>query len=101
MKIKKIGFVAIPVTDMKGAREFYEGVLGLEESTRFMDGKWIEYDIGDDTLCIASISNTWTPSDQGTEAALEVENFDEAIATLRAKNARIAWGNRSKARAVT
>lgn len=24
-------------------------------------------------------------------AALEVENFDEAIATLRAKNARIAW----------
>ena len=91
MKIKKIGFVAIPVTDMKRAREFYEGVLGLKESTRFMDGKWIEYDIGNDTLCVANISETWTPSDQGTGAALEVENFDEAIATIRARNAKIAW----------
>ena len=90
MKVKKIGFVAIPVTDMKRAREFYEGVLGLKESTRFMDGKWIEYDVGDDTLCIANISETWTPSDQGTGAALEVENFDEAITTMRARNAKIA-----------
>ena len=29
MKIKAIGFVAIPVTDMERARSFYEGVLGL------------------------------------------------------------------------
>ncbi|PYL94805.1 MAG: glyoxalase, partial [Verrucomicrobia bacterium] len=29
MKIKNIAFVGIPVTDMKRAREFYEGVLGL------------------------------------------------------------------------
>ena len=90
MKVKKIGFVAIPVTDMKRAREFYEGVLGLKESTRFMDGKWIEYDVGDDTLCIANISETWTPSDQGTGAALEVENFDEAINQLRSQGVPFA-----------
>ena len=79
MKIKEIGFVAIPVTDMDRARKFYEGVLGLKEIGRFMDGKWIEYGIGKDTLCIASISDTWTPSDQGTGAALEMEDFEEAI----------------------
>jgi predicted enzyme related to lactoylglutathione lyase len=83
MKVREIGFVAIPVTDMERARKFYEGVLGLQESGRFLEGKWIEYGIGKDTLCIASISDTWTPSDQGTGAALEMENFDEAIAELK------------------
>ncbi len=91
MKVKEIGFVAIPVTDMDRARAFYEGVLGLKETQRFMDGKWIEYGIGKDTLAIASINDTWTPSDQGTGAALEMENFDEAIAELRKANVKFAW----------
>ena len=90
MKIKEIGFVAIPVTDMERARRFYEGVLGLKESGRFMDGKWIEYGVGKDTLVVASISDTWTPSDQGTGAALEMEDFDEAIKQLRAANVKFA-----------
>ncbi|MEY2558642.1 MAG: hypothetical protein QOE34_2067 [Verrucomicrobiota bacterium] len=90
MKVKEIGFVAIPVTDMERARKFYEGVLGLKESGRFMDGKWIEYGIGKDTLCVASISDTWTPSDQGTGAALEMENFEEAIAELKKANVTFA-----------
>ena len=32
MKIKEIGFVAIPITDIPRARKFYEGVLGLQVS---------------------------------------------------------------------
>jgi predicted enzyme related to lactoylglutathione lyase len=83
MKIKEIGFVAIPVTDMKWARSFYEEVLSLKMSEEMMGGKWIEYAIGDDTLAIANVSDTWTPSDQGTGAALEVEDFDEAIKRLK------------------
>lgn len=83
MKIKAIGFVAIPVTDVKRARSFYENVLGLEVSDEMMSGKWIEYAVGDDTLAIANVSDEWTPSDQGTGAALEVEDFDEAIRRLR------------------
>jgi predicted enzyme related to lactoylglutathione lyase len=90
MKIKEIGFVAIPVTNMERARKFYEGILGLKESGRFMDGKWIEYGVGKDTLAIASISDTWTPSDQGT-GALEMEDFDEAIAELKKANVKFAW----------
>ena len=83
MKIKEIGFVAIPVTDIKRARSFYEKILGLRPSDEMMGGKWIEYAVGDDTLAIANMSETWTPSDQGTGAALEVENFEEAIKNLK------------------
>ncbi len=83
MKINAIGFVAIPVTDIKQARSFYEEVLGLKVSDEMMGGRWIEYSVGDDTLAIANVSDTWRPSDQGTGAALEVEDFDVAICRLK------------------
>ena len=90
MKIKAIGFVAIPVTDIKRARSFYEEVLGLRTSDEMMGGKWIEYAVGDDTLAIANVSDSWTPSDQGTGAAFEVEDFDDAIRRLKDRHVRFA-----------
>ena len=90
MKIKAIGFVAIPVTDINRARSFYEEVLGLKASDEMMQGRWIEYDVGDDTLAITNVSDTWTPSDQGTGAALEVESFDDAIKRLNDRHVRFA-----------
>jgi len=83
MKINEIAFVGIPVTDVRRARKFYEEVLGLAVSDEMMGGKWIEYTVGDNTLAIADVGEQWKPSDQGTGAALEVENFDEAIKQLR------------------
>jgi predicted enzyme related to lactoylglutathione lyase len=83
MKIKAIGFVAIPVTDVPRARSFYEQVLGLKVSDEMMSGRWVEYSVGDNTLAIVNVSDTWTPSDQGTGAALEVEDFDVAIRRLK------------------
>jgi predicted enzyme related to lactoylglutathione lyase len=90
MKIDSIAFVGIPVTDIKRSREFYEGVLGLKVSDEMMGGKWIEYAMGDDTLAIANVGEQWTPSDQGTGAALEVEDFDEAIRRLKDRHVRFA-----------
>ena len=90
MKISSIAFVGIPVTDIKRSREFYEGVLGLKVSDEMMGGKWIEYAVGDDTLAIANVGEQWTPSDQGTGAALEVEDFDEAIRRLKDRHVRFA-----------
>ncbi len=90
MKVKEIGFVAIPVTDMERARDFYEGVLGLKVAEEMMSGKWVEYAVGDDTLAIANVSNSWRPSDQGTGAALEVEDFDDAIMRLKERDVRFA-----------
>jgi predicted enzyme related to lactoylglutathione lyase len=90
MKIKKIGFVGIPVTDIGRARKFYEEVLGLKVSEEMMGGKWIEYSVGDDTLAIANVGEHWRPSDQGTGTALEVENFDEAIKRLKDRQVSFA-----------
>jgi len=83
MKVNNIAFVGIPVTDVRVARKFYEEVLGLAVSDEMMSGKWIEYPVGDNTLAIANVGEQWKPSEQGTGAALEVENFDEAMKQLR------------------
>jgi len=83
MKAKKIAFTGIPVTDMKRARAFYEGVLGLEVSSEFGEGIWIEYEIGSDTLAIGSVGDQWKPSEDGTSVAIEVEDFENAINSLK------------------
>ena len=90
MKIKNIAFVGVPVTNVKRARDFYEGVLGLTPKDEMMGGKWIEYAVGDCTLAIANVGEQWKPSNQGSAPALEVENFDEAIEELRRRNIKFA-----------
>lgn len=86
MKINALAFVGIPVTDMRRARSFYEGVLGLKLCQEMMSGSWVEYALGNNTLAIASVGPEWLPSDQGTGAALEVEHFDQAIKWLKDRN---------------
>ena len=83
MKINGLAFVGIPVTDMPRARAFYENVLRLAVSEEMMGGKWVEYSVGNNTLAIASVGPQWLPSDQGTGAALEVEDFAETINYLK------------------
>ena len=90
MKITDIAFTGTPVTDMKKARAFYEGVLGLVPGVKF-EGEgycWIEYEIGPgkNTLGISTATPQWQPSPQGTTLGFEVEDFDATIAHLRANN---------------
>ena len=90
MKITNLAFVGTPVTDMKRARSFYEGVLGLKVSEEMMGGKWVEYGLGNNTLAIASVGDQWVPSDQGTGAALEVDAFEETIKYLKDRQVTFA-----------
>jgi predicted enzyme related to lactoylglutathione lyase len=89
MKIKNIAFVGIPVTDMKRAREFYEDVLGLQPDPEMTGEHWTEYSMGEGTLAIACVGEQWKPSNDGTSAALDVENLEEAIA--RFEERKIAY----------
>ncbi|MFO0775739.1 MAG: VOC family protein [Nitrospiraceae bacterium] len=91
MKVLEIGFVCYPVTDMKRARTFYEGVLGLKESRFFGDDKqgFVEYDIGPGTLALGNGVAEWKPADGGGCAALEVDDFPSAIAQLKAAGCRM------------
>jgi len=85
----ELAFCCYPVTDMARARGFYEGVLGLAAArvTDTPDAKWVEYEFGPYALAIGSAPG-WNPSADGCTAALEVEDFDEAIGHLRANHVK-------------
>jgi predicted enzyme related to lactoylglutathione lyase len=88
--VTEIAFTGYPVTDLLRARAFYEGLLGLKTGATFEhEGKgWIEYDVGLATLAITNLSADWKPSTSGPAVALEVADFETAVATLRAAGVR-------------
>lgn len=92
MKVIEIAFTGYPVTDLKRARQFYEGALGLTVSTIFGDENtaWVEYDIGPGTLAIGNIAPEWTPSPGGGSVGLEVDDFDGAVKRLKQQGVRFA-----------
>jgi predicted enzyme related to lactoylglutathione lyase len=89
MKVIEIAFTGYPVTDLKRARQFYEGALGLKSSRVFGDDKeaWVEYDIGPGTLAISNFAPDWKPAAGGGSAGLEVDDFDAAIGSLKKSGA--------------
>jgi len=98
IKIKEIAFTAYAVSSIPKARAFYEGVLGLTPSSEYpikdeneKEG-WVEYNIGSGTLGIGCSPDFWKPSQDGASMALEVENFDEAVAYVKEKGVPIVMG---------
>ena len=87
--IKEIAFVGSPVTDIKKAREFYEGVLGLRPTTTDPEAKWIEYEIGTGTFGIGDYGDTWRPSTGGTMAAFESDDVDALMARVKESGATV------------
>jgi predicted enzyme related to lactoylglutathione lyase len=87
--IREIAFTGTPVTDMERARAFYEQTLGLRPSEDMAGGKWVEYSVGGGTFAITTINaGKWTPSDQGTAIAFEVDDFEKANARLKQRGTR-------------
>jgi predicted enzyme related to lactoylglutathione lyase len=78
LKVTELAFCCYAVTDIKRSRDFYEGVLGLKPTT-ILEDQWVEYEFG----CAPGM---FTPNPDGCMAALEVENFDDAIAYLKQHN---------------
>ena len=85
MKIKEFAFIGYPVTDIARARSFYEGILGLTCTTERKESSSFEYEVGPHALLIGS-SPMWKASSDGPCLALEVEDFDAAIAHLKHHN---------------
>jgi len=91
LKIIEIAFSCYPVKDMARARQFYEGVLGLKPTMVFGEAgglQWTEYDIASGTLALGCGPPDWIPRADGCSVGLEVENFDDAIAHLRANHVK-------------
>ncbi|MBI5775581.1 MAG: VOC family protein [Verrucomicrobia bacterium] len=89
LRVTEIAFACYAVTDMARARGFYEGVLGLKPTTvtDTPNGKWVEYEFGPYALAIGSAPG-FSPSPDGCTTALEVEDFDAAIATLKSASVK-------------
>ena len=89
MRVNEIAFTGYPVTNLKRARQFYEGVLGLKPSHVFGDEQtaWVEYDIGPGTVSIGNGAPDWKPSPGGGSVGLEVDDFDAAMKQLKASGA--------------
>jgi len=88
---KEIAFTAYGVTNMPRARKFYEKVLGLKVA-RKLSPQFVEYDIGGGTIAVGCAPKQWPPSRKGTVAALEVVDFDAAVAHLKRKRVKVALG---------
>jgi len=89
IRYREIAFTAYAVTNMKKARKFYEGVLGLKVARKFSDN-FYEYDIGAGTLVVACAPEQWQPSKTGTAAALEVADIAAAAKHLKKKRIKLA-----------
>jgi predicted enzyme related to lactoylglutathione lyase len=91
LKITEIAFTCYPVTDMARARKFYEGVLGLKSTINHGEPggmQWTEYDIGPGTLALGAGAPDWHPRADGCSVGLEMEDFDAAIAHLKANQVK-------------
>jgi predicted enzyme related to lactoylglutathione lyase len=90
MNIIDIAFSAYTVTDVKRARAFYEGVLGLKPTSIFEKDTmaFIEYEVGASTLVIGAGAPNSNPGPNGAVVTLEVADFDSAVADLRKAGAK-------------
>ena len=91
LKITEIAFSCYPVLDLARARKFYEGVLGLKATHHTGEPggmEWTEYDIANGTLSIGAGAPGWKPTAEGCSVGLEVDDFEAAIAHLKANNVR-------------
>lgn len=88
--LTEIAFAGTPVTDIKRARAFYEGVLGFKPAMESAGGLWVEYEIGNGTFGIGSYGDVWKPSSDGTCVAFEADDFDAEIARLKSFGVKFA-----------
>jgi predicted enzyme related to lactoylglutathione lyase len=86
----EIAFTGTPVTDIKRAREFYEGVLGFKPTMESAGGMWVEYDFGNGTFGIGCYGDVWKSSKDGTCVAFEADDFDAEIARLKSLGVKFA-----------
>ena len=95
-QITGIAFALYHVTDVPRARKFYEQSIGLTAcmEMEFAPGKWwIEYDAGGPSaLALTNFESPAMNALPSPGVALEIGNYDETLAQLRAAGVTITWG---------
>ena len=89
-ELKTINHVGIPITDRKDSLPFYRDLAGLEVIPAMEDGKALIWTETLDHTMIHTIEGAPIP-----HLAFEVEDFDAALAAVRAAGIEIIKGRRS------
>jgi predicted enzyme related to lactoylglutathione lyase len=95
LQVTGIAFALYHITDVARARKFYGEILGLKicSEMEFSPGLWwIEYDTGFSALALTNVSLPPANAHPSPGVALEVTNYDEALALVRAAGVVITWG---------
>lgn len=91
-----ITFALYHVADIPRARQFYGETLGLKlcAEMEFAPGRWwIEYDAGGPSaLALTNFESPATNATKSPGVAIEVANYDEVLAHLRASGVEVTWG---------
>jgi predicted enzyme related to lactoylglutathione lyase len=93
--ITKVAFFAYGVSDIKKARKFYEGFLGLKSGTEFPakdDAMFIEYDLPDGNSLAIGKSDEWPPSPIGASIAFEVDDLDPWVQKVKDHKVAVKTG---------
>jgi predicted enzyme related to lactoylglutathione lyase len=95
LKVTGIAFTIFAIKDPVRSREFYGKTLGLTSCAdmEFAPGVWwIEYDTGEGALALTTYAMPGLSAGPSPGVALEITNYDEALAGLRAAGVPLAWG---------
>ena len=79
--ILRVAFTSYAVTDLKRARAFYEGVLGLTPGDHF-EGAMQEYDIGGTTFAVDASNMPFNVPGTGGSLAFEVSDIRALVARM-------------------
>lgn len=92
MKINEIAFVCFPIKSFSKSKPFYEGILGLKPTSTWVKDDtsgFVEYDIGAGTLALGAGAPGMEAGKKGPTVALEVEDFDKAVSTIKDHKVKI------------
>lgn len=96
LKVTGVAFCVYHVSDVSRARRFYGEILGLKlcMEMEVMPGVWwIEYDIGGPSaLALTNFESPAMNLGPSGGIALEVTNYEESLAHLRAAGVTVTWG---------
>jgi predicted enzyme related to lactoylglutathione lyase len=95
LQVTGIAFAVYPVKDIARARQFYGGTLGMKVcmEMEFAPGIWwVEYDTGAGALGVTNYPMPGMNAGPTPGVTLEIANYDEALASLRAAGVTIIWG---------
>ncbi|MBD0338508.1 MAG: VOC family protein [Thermoleophilia bacterium] len=91
MRVERVDYIRVPVTDMEQANRFYGEVLGLRRNPNSPGDDWVEYEVGNVTLAVMTPQShdyEFAPLPPGT-LALRVADVAHARAELEANGVQV------------